>query len=128
MANLKRNSIELMKEIKGDEVVTEKFWTPPFIPLSVVYEAADLMGEYEKKQVDENGKIIRDLNSQEVREYLEKMSEFVANRIYAGQFTKDDIEQRYHAPDAFFDLQKQIMFVAWGMQEKSAKKSPAKKD
>lgn len=122
MANLKRNSIELYKEMKGEEIVTEKYWTPPFIPMSVVYEAADLMGKYEQKE-----KKNKQLSSQEVREYLEEMSEFVANRMYGKQFTKEELEDRYHAPDAFSGLQSQIMFIAWGMQNDETKKFLAKK-
>ncbi|WP_286201365.1 hypothetical protein [Bacillus sp. ISL-4] len=41
MANLKRNMIELVKEVKEGEIVTEKYLTPVFIPFSVVYEALD---------------------------------------------------------------------------------------
>src|SRR5690606_2553911 len=102
MANLKRNSIELFKEVKEDEVITEKFWTPPFIPLKVVYEAADLMGKYEKIGPDSG-----ELTSAEVRSSLEEMTEFVANRIYAGQFTKEELEERFHAPDAYGAMQEQ---------------------
>lgn len=122
MANLKRNSIELMKEIKGDEVITEKFWTPPFLPLKVVYEAADLMGKYEESDKKEGG-----MTSAEVRSSLEEMSEFVANRVYDEQFTKEDLENRFHAPDAYGSMQEQIRFVAWGIQTNETKKFLAAK-
>ncbi|MGW8428824.1 hypothetical protein ACWGJQ_25825 [Peribacillus simplex] len=39
MANLKRNMIELVKEVKEGEIETVKYLTPVFIPFSVVYEA-----------------------------------------------------------------------------------------
>lgn len=122
MANLKRNSIELFKEVKEDEVITEKFWTPPFIPLKVVYEAADLMGKYEKIGPDAG-----ELTSAEVRSSLEEMTEFVANRVYAGQFTKEELEERFHAPEAYGAMQEQIFFIAWGMQTNDTKKFLAKK-
>lgn len=122
MANLKRNSIELFKEVKDDEVITEKFWTPPFLSLKAVYEAADLMAKYEK--VDENNK---ELTSLEIKSSLEEMCDFVANRVYEGQFTKEDLEERYHGPGAYYDMQSQIMFVAWGIQNDETKKFLAKK-
>ena len=122
MANLKRNSIELYKEVKDDEVITEKFWTPHFLPMKVVYEAADLMGKYEKVDKD-----AAELTSAEVRSSLEEMTEFVANRVYAGQFTKEELEERFHAPDAYTSMQQQILFVAWGLQTDETKKFLAKK-
>lgn len=122
MANLKRNSIELFKEVKDDEVITEKFWTPPFLSLKAVYEAADLMSKYEKVNADD-----KELTSLEIKSSLEEMCDFVANRVYAGQFTKDDLEERYHGPDAYRDMQSQIMFVAWGIQNDETKKFLAKK-
>ena len=43
MANLKRNMIQLVKEVKeGGEVITETFLTPVFISFSVVYESVDI--------------------------------------------------------------------------------------
>lgn len=122
MANLKRNSIDLFKEMNGEEIVTEKFWTPPFLPMKVVYEAADLMGKYEK-----TGASAAELTSEEIRSYLEEMTEFVAKRVYDGQFTKEDLENKFHAPDAFAALQEQIYFVAWGLQTDETKKFLAKK-
>lgn len=50
MANLKRNMIELVKEVKEGEIVTEKYLTPVFIPFSVVYEAIDMTDEIDKSE------------------------------------------------------------------------------
>ena len=50
MANLKRNMIELVLEVKEGEIVTKKYVTPVFIPLSVVYEAIDLMAELNSRK------------------------------------------------------------------------------
>lgn len=122
MAKLKRNTIELLKEMNGEEVVMQRYLTPPFIPLSVVYEAADLMEKYELKEKKND-----QLTSQEVKEYLAEMSDFVANRIYNKQFTKEDLEERFHAPDAFNALQSQILFIAWGVQSDETKKFLEKK-
>lgn len=122
MANLKRNSISLFKEMKGEEVVTERFWTPPFLPMKAVYEAADMMDKFEKAEKEAGV-----LTSEAIRTSLEEMSEFVANRIYGGQFTKEDIAERFHAPGAYNALQEQIQFVAWGLQTDETKKFLARK-
>lgn len=122
MANLKRNSIKLFKELKDDEVVTQTYFSLPFLPLSVVYEACDLMGKYEELEKEN-----KQLTSPQIREYLEEMADFIADRVYGKQFTKEELEQRLHAPDAYAALQEQIMFVAWGMQNESGKKFQAKK-
>lgn len=121
MSNLKRNSIELLKEMKGDEAVMEVFWTPAFIPLGTVYEAVDLLAKYEEIEKE------RPLSSQEIREYMKEMCEVVANSIYKGQFTAQDLEERLHAPGAFFTLQEQILFVSSGAQSTETKKLLAKK-
>lgn len=126
MANLKRNSIKLFKEMKGEEVVTETFWTVPFPPLSMVYEAADIVGEYEEKQQDahKNGTV---LSSKSVRNQLERMAEFLADRLYGKQFTKEDLAERFYGPNAFEALQDQVLFVATGMQNDETKKFLDKK-
>lgn len=50
MANLKRNMIELIKEVSedGEVLKSEKHLTPAFIPLKVVYQAMDLTAEMQK--------------------------------------------------------------------------------
>ncbi|MBK5445998.1 MULTISPECIES: phage tail assembly chaperone G [unclassified Peribacillus] len=50
MANLKRNMIELVKEVKEAEIETVKYLTPEFIPFSVVYEAIDMTQEIDKSE------------------------------------------------------------------------------
>ncbi|PKR82562.1 phage tail assembly chaperone G [Heyndrickxia camelliae] len=112
MANLKRNMIELVKEVKEGEIVTEKFLTPIFIPLSVVYEAIDIIDETE--------------NISE-RELIDKLLDFVTNRIYNKQFTKDDLINGLHAPNAMETLMEQVTFIAQGQQNEETKKFLAKK-
>lgn len=114
MANLKRNMIELVKDVKEGEVVTEKYLTPVFIPLSVVYEAIDLTAEMEE-------------GGQSERELLGTLIDFVANKIYKGQFTKEELENGLHAPDAVQVLQEQILFIAQGQQTDATKEFLAKK-
>jgi len=119
MANLKRNMIELIKNIdeveKGGEPVMEKFWTPLFIPFSKVRDALQMQMEIE------NNKKLTELDT------MDKLSEFVAKDIYNNQFTKEDLYTRLHAPDAVNALQSQLMFVAQGDQTDETKKFLAKK-
>jgi len=112
MAELKRHMIELVKEVRDGEIVTEKYLTPVFIPMSVVYEAIDLAGEIE----DFNG------GAKEEKDLIDKMLAFVADKVYGGQFTKQEIFEGLHAPDAIRVLQEQILFIARGMQNSDTKK------
>lgn len=114
MANLKRNMIELVKEVKEGEIVTEKYLTPVFIPMSVVYEAIDLMELAEKEETSE-------------RELMDKFLDFVATKVYNKQFTKEELINGLHAPEASQTLQEQIMFIAQGTQTEETKKFLAKK-
>lgn len=115
MANLKRNMIELVKEVKEGEIVTEKYLTPVFMPLSVVYEALDLSEELSKGEAKE-------------KEMIDKLLDFVVNKVYKGQFTKEELMNGLHAPDAIQTLQEQIIFVAQGQQTDETKKYLAKKN
>lgn len=115
MATLKRNMIELIQEIKEGEIVTKKYMTPVFIPLSVVYEALDMIAEIEKNHLTE-------------RDLLDKMIEFVADRIYGGQFTREELFNGLHAPDASRILYEQILFITQGAQSEETKKYLERKD
>ncbi|MDF1997598.1 phage tail assembly chaperone G [Peribacillus frigoritolerans] len=119
MANLKRNMIELVKDVKEGEIVTEKFLTPVFIPFSVVYEAVDLTQEIDKSEKEKSASSEKDM--------IDKLLDFVANKIYNQQFTKEDLFNGLHAPDAIQTLQEQIVFVAQGRQNDETKKFLAKK-
>src|SRR5699024_11010700 len=50
------------------------------------------------------------------RDAMDLMMDFIANKAYNGQFTKDDLVERLHAPDAINILQEQIGFIASGEQ------------
>ncbi|WP_026572502.1 phage tail assembly chaperone G [Bacillus sp. UNC438CL73TsuS30] len=119
MANLKRNMIELVKEVKEGEIVTKKYLTPVFIPFSVVYEAIDMTEQIDKSDSNKN--------ASSERELIDKLMDFVANKIYKGQFTKEELFNGLHAPDAIQTLQEQIVFVAQGKQTDETKKFLAKK-
>ncbi|OIK11975.1 hypothetical protein BIV60_17120 [Bacillus sp. MUM 116] len=120
MANLKRNMIELVKEVKEGEIITEKYLTPVFIPFSVVYEAMDMTQEIEKSEENKS--------AASERELIEKLLDFVANKVYNKQFTKEDLFNGLHAPDAIQTLQEQIIFVAQGRQNDETKKFLAEKN
>lgn len=119
MANLKRNMIALVKNpddvLKGGEIELEKYWTPPFIPFKKIRDAIQFQVELEKGEMSE-------------LEMIDRLADFVANDIYSGQFTKDDIYDRMHAPDAAEELQQQVLFVAQGQQTESTKKFLEKKN
>lgn len=115
MADLKRNRIELFKEMDGDKPKMESFLTSPFMPLSVIFEANEMLAKHE-------GKVIETMKTEEMRAYIEDMADFVANRVYEKQFTKQDLFDRLHSPNAIFELQSQIAFVALGVQSNETKK------
>lgn len=111
MADLKRNVIELVKEVKQGEIVTEKYVTPIFIPLSTVYEALDLISDLRnRKSLDEEKTLISNLIS------------FVAEKVYGGQFTAEDLKNGLHAPNTMDELFNQVLFIARGEQTDEAKK------
>lgn len=122
MANLKRNIIELAKldaegnvVIENDEVVIEKVYSSPFIPFRVVFEATKLSARMQKATAENE------------IEMIEELMNFVAKDIYGGQFTKDELLNRLHAPDAMREIEAQITFVAQGEQSDETKKFLAKK-
>ncbi|WZX99617.1 hypothetical protein NSQ26_09805 [Bacillus sp. FSL W7-1360] len=109
MADLKRNSITLVTDVKEGEVVTKTYRTPPFIPLTVVYQAIDLIAKFQKGDSNE-------------REQIEELAEFVSGDIYKDQFTKEELENGLHAPDAMSTLTDQLVFVAQGKETGTEKK------
>lgn len=114
MANLKRSMIELVKEVKEGEVITEKYLTPVFLPLSVVYEAVDLADYLSKTKDKEKVK-------------LERLADFIANEVFGKQFTKEELMNGLHGPQAIEILQSQLMFASNGIQDDETKNFLAKK-
>lgn len=117
MANLKRTAIELVTEYDevNDEVKTQIYYTPKFIPFAVVYEAVELSERVEK--VGEKKE-----ESFSETQFFDEMADFVANKVYAGKFTTEELINGLHAPDAVQTLQEQVMFIAQGAQSPQAKK------
>lgn len=115
MANLMKNAIVLVKEVKEGEILDKTYYTPAFIPMSVVYQAIELNKEMTK------------ITASNEKELIEKMVDFVANDIYKKQFTKEELENGLHAPIAIQTLREQIVFITRGQQTDEVKKLLAKK-
>ena len=116
----KRNFIKLTQIDKKGNAVTDTegnakydtFITPTQIPFRKIYDAADLMdGEGEGDKSSKEG--------------FDEMLDMVVD-IYNNQFTKDDLLDRLHAPDAIEELQQQIQFIAQGQMDDERKKELAR--
>ena len=114
----KRNFIRLaqvdekgnvVSDVNGD-VKYETFVTSNSIPLRVIYDSVDFL-----EGADENIS---------PREGMDTMLDIVV-KIYKGQFTKNDLLDRLHAPDATEELQQQILFAAQGEMDEERKKQLA---
>ncbi|KRM95335.1 phage tail assembly chaperone G [Loigolactobacillus rennini] len=116
----KRNFIKLIKiDDKGKAKLTKEgkaqydtFITPTQIPFRKIYDAADLMDG------SSSGK-------ESSRDSMDQMLDMVVD-IYDHQFTKDDLLDRLHAPDAVEELTQQIEFIAQGQMDDERKKELAK--
>lgn len=116
----KRNFIKLVQVDKKGNAVTDTegnakydtFITPTQIPFRKIYDAADLMDGAS----DENTS---------AQENIDQMLDMVVD-IYNNQFTKDDLLDRLHSPDAVEELQQQIQFIAQGQMDEERKKQLAK--
>lgn len=117
MANLKRNTIELITgyDEKNDKLETKRYWTAPFTPLRKMYDATDLMDR---------------LNSEDLqdKEAIEIQLDFVANVVYDGQFTSDELVDGIDITTGIDTLQTQILFIAQGEQSDETKKFLEKKN
>lgn len=110
MSNLKRHYILFTEQKENGEYETRPIFTPEFIPFKTVIAATKMSAEIQK--VEDSGQELM---------MLEKMIDFVANDIYQGRITKDDIIEKLHAPDALETLKEQIAFVSQGYQTKEQK-------
>lgn len=123
MANLKRNMIKLVKNpkdaMKGAEIEYETFWTSPFVPTDVTYEALDLADMLNDEEQ------MKKMKETEVATLLEK---FVVDKLYVGQFTSKDLRKKFHGPDYMQMLQGQVAFITQGQQNDETKKFVEKKN
>ena len=116
----KRNFIKLTQIDKKGNAVTDSegnakydtFITPTQIPFRKIYDAADLMDGASDENTSE-------------QENIDQMLDMVVD-IYNNQFTKDDLLDRLHAPDAAEELQGQIEFIAQGQMDEERKKELAR--
>ena len=116
----KRNFIKLVQVDKKGNAVTDTegnakfdtYITPTQIPFRKIYDAADLMDGTSDE-------------STSAQENIDQMLDMVVD-IYNNQFTKDDLLDRLHAPDAVEELQQQIQFIAQGQMDDERKKQLAK--
>lgn len=115
----KRNFIKLVQvDKKGNPALDaegnskyDTFLTPMQIPFRMIYNAADLM---DGASDEENS----------AQQNMDQMLDMVVD-IYGKQFTKDDLLDRLHAPDAVAELQQQIEFIASGAMDDERKKQLA---
>ena len=111
----KRNFIKLVQVDKKGNAVTDSegnakfdtYITPTQIPFRKIYDAADLMDGTSDE-------------STSAQENIDQMLDMVVD-IYNNQFTKDDLLDRLHAPDAVEELQQQIQFIAQGQMDDERK-------
>lgn len=115
MSKLKRNFIKLVTGVEEGEVQTKVYYTPPFIPFTLVYEAMDIMAGAEKEDKSE-------------RDMFNDFAVFIAEGVYQKQFTVDQLLEGLHAPDAIQTLREQVEFVAQGNQSEETKKFLAEKN
>ena len=116
----KRNFIKLVQVDKKGNAVTDSegnakfdtYITPTQIPFRKIYDAADLTDGTSDE-------------STSAQENIDQMLDMVVD-IYNNQFTKDDLLDRLHAPDAVEELQQQIQFIAQGQMDDERKKQLAK--
>ncbi|WP_145349681.1 phage tail assembly chaperone G [Staphylococcus epidermidis] len=116
----KRNFIKLIQiDEKGNAVTDtegnakyDTYITPTQIPFRKIYDAADLMDEDKGEELS-------------AQQNMDKMLDMVVD-IYNKQFTKDDLLDRLHAPDAVEELQQQIQFIAQGQMDEERKKELAR--
>lgn len=122
MSELKRHAIEIVKSVKEGEIEKQTYLTPAFLPMGVVYEAIEVWSAIEKNEQRKT------TNLEEEKKLYTRTMNFVANEVYGGQFTPDDLFNGLHAPDVNKVLFDQVLFVARGVQNDFTKKYLAKKN
>lgn len=116
----KRNFIKLTQINDKKEPITDSegnpkhdtYLTPTQIPFRKIYDAADLMDGASNETAS-------------AQQNMDQMLDMVVD-IYGNQFSKDDLLDRLHAPDAVEELQQQIEFIAQGQMDDERKKELAK--
>lgn len=110
MSNLKKHYLPLYEQNANGEWELKPVFTPDFIPFKTVISATKMAAQMQK-----------DTTGEKEIEMLGEMMSFVANDIYQGKITTQDLEEKLYAPDAIETLKEQIAFVSQGYQTKEAK-------
>ena len=108
--NLKKHYLPLYERNTNGEWELKPVFTPDFIPFKTVITATKMAAKMQK-----------DTTGEKEIEMLEEMMSFVANEIYQGKITTQDLVDKLYAPDAIETLKEQIAFVSQGYQTKEAK-------
>lgn len=111
---MKRNFIKLIKNpeevLKGAEPLYNTYVSPNFVPYRKMYEALEIL---EKNSGEDS-----DVSQVEITNI---MIDFICE-LYGNQFTKDDVLDGIHSPNANEEIESQIQFFAQGVQTDSQKK------
>lgn len=101
-------------EDKNGNFKFDTYFTSNFIPYRKIYEATEIV-EGKNNEGEELSE----------KDMTDRMFDFVIN-IYNNQFTRDDILDRLHSPDASGEIRAQVEFVAAGQMDEERKKQLAK--
>lgn len=107
------NKLEIVVNFETEE--TKTFHQPNFIKGSVIREGVKL------------GKEMEDMESELDADIIDKMCEFVANKLYDGQFTSEELMDGIDARQLLKTLIDQISNVLGGGESNEGKPSKAKK-
>lgn len=109
---MKRNFIKLVKDIKDGQPIYDTYLTPAFVPFRKMYQATDTQASLEDGSLTE-------------KEQMDLMLDMVVE-IYDKQFTRDELINGLHSPDAVEVLNDQIEWIAQGKMNEERKKELAR--
>ena len=113
---MKRNFIKLISNqeqvTEGKEPLFNTFVSPSFVPYRKMYEAMQILEKQETEGANE-------------LELTNVMIDFIVD-LYGKQFTKEELLDGLHAPDANAEIMGHIEFFAQGKLTEERKKELAK--
>ncbi|ANZ33072.1 phage tail assembly chaperone G [Staphylococcus carnosus] len=101
-------------EDKNGNFKFDTYFTSNFIPYRKTYEATEIM-----EGKNNEGKELSE------KDMVDRMLDFLID-IYNNQFTRDDLLDRLHSPNANDEIRAQVEFVAAGQMDEERKKQLAK--
>ena len=111
---MKRNFIKLIKNPKevlnGSEPLFNTYVSPAFVPYRKMYEAVEILDKKSNGNDD-----VSDI------ELTDIMIGFICD-LYGDQFSKEELLDGLHAPEANEEIEAQINFFAKGAQSDEQKK------